>query len=243
MNKRNFWAGKSAFLKKRGNLTVMWDCQWRKQRRNLKGLQTQIGRILEMDNEKTLLGAIQKEEIFGFISCDITTPKYMIENFTRCGFCFPPVVSKRTLTEEHLSPFMKQRYRQEGKSPSETVIQTYHGRGILLMTNYAKLLLDRGIKISNVTRVVQYQPGNALSPFVDTVKRMRIEATLEGDDLKATTAKLVGNSCKYFLKLNTINSDRFQPTGRRWKMSQSTSIRSLFWMNRKSIQQCESPIS
>ena len=69
----------------------------------------------------------------------------------------------------------------------------------LLMTNYAKLLLDRGINISNVTKMVQYQPGNALSPFVDTVKRMRIEATLEGDDLKATTVKLVGNSCKYFL--------------------------------------------
>ena len=67
------------------------------------------------------------------------------------------------------------------------------------MTSYAKLLMDRGIKISNVTRMVQYQPGNALSPFVDTVKRMRIEATIEGDDLKATTAKLVGNACKYLV--------------------------------------------
>ena len=200
MNKRNFWAGKTAFLKKRGDLTVMWDCQWRRQRRNLKGLQTQIGRILENDNEETLLEAIQKDEIYGFISCDITTPKYLIEKFTRSEFNFPPIIQKKTLNEEHLSPFMKQRYRQEGKSPSETVIQTYNGQGILLMTNYAKLLLDRGIKITNVTRVVQYQPGNALSPFVATVKRMRIEATLEGDDLKATTAKLVGNSCKYFFK-------------------------------------------
>ena len=199
MNKRNFWAGKTAFLKKRGHLTVMWDCQWRKQRRNLKGLQTQIGRILEMDNEETLLEAIQKDLVFGFISCDVTTPQHLIEKFNRAGFVFPPVISKQTLTEEHLSPFMKQRYRQEGKSPSETVIQTYHGQGILLMTSYAKLLMDRGIKISNVTRMVQYQPGNALSPFVDTVKRMRIEATLEGDDLKATTAKLVGNACKYLV--------------------------------------------
>ena len=181
----------------------MWDCQWRKQRRSLKGLKTQIGRILEIDNEETLLEAIQKDEVYGFISCDIKTPLHLIERFNQCGFVFPPVISKQTLTEEHLSPFMKQRYRQEGKSPSETVIQTYHGQGILLMTNYAKLLLDRGIKISNVTKVVQYQPGNALSPFVDTVKRMRIEATLEGDDLKATTAKLVSNSCKYYISNET----------------------------------------
>ena len=41
----------------------------------------------------------------------------------------------------------------------------------------------RGFKISNDTRMVQYQSENALSPFVDTVKQMRIEATLEGDDL------------------------------------------------------------
>ena len=109
MNKRNFWAGKTAFLKKRGNLTVMWDCQWRKQRRNLKGLKTQIGRILEIDNEETLLEAIQKDEVYGFISCDITTPKHLIEKFNQAEFNFPPIISKQTLTEEHLSPFMKQR--------------------------------------------------------------------------------------------------------------------------------------
>ena len=52
---------------------------------------------------------------------------------------------------------------------------------------YSKLLMYRGFKISNVTRMVQYQSENALSPFVDTVKQMRIEATLEGDNLQATT--------------------------------------------------------
>ena len=43
--------------------------------------------------------------------------------------------------------------------------------------------MDRGFKISKVTRMMQYQSENALSLFVDTVKQMRIEATLEGDDL------------------------------------------------------------
>ena len=121
----------------------MWDCQWRKQCRSLKGLKTQIGRILEIDNEETLLEAIQKDEVYGFISCDIKTPLHLIERFNQCGFVFPPIISKQTLTEEHLSPFMKQRYRQEGKSPSESLIQTYHGQVILFMKNYEKLLLDR----------------------------------------------------------------------------------------------------
>ena len=43
--------------------------------------------------------------------------------------------------------------------------------------------MDRGFKISNVTIMLQYQSENALSSFVDTAKQMRIEATLEGDDL------------------------------------------------------------
>ena len=177
----------------------MWDCKWRKQRRYLKnkGLKTQIGRILERDNEESLLKAIQKEEVYGFIACDVTTQRELIDQFQAAGFNFPPVITKFELSEEHLSEYMKSRYDQEEKSPSETVIQRYHGQNVLLMTSTAKLFMDRGIQISNITKMVQYEPGNALSPFVDTVKRMRIEATLEGDDLKATTAKLVGNACKF----------------------------------------------
>jgi len=49
-----------------------------------------------------------------------------------------------------------------------------------------------------VQMFVQYEPGRALAPFVEKVKRMRIAATIEKDDLKAMTAKLVGNSCKFF---------------------------------------------
>ena len=198
INKRNYWIGKTAYLRKRGNLTVMWDCQWRQMLKSLPKVKTRLGRILERDTEETLLNAIKTEEVFGFISCDVETPKAQIEEFARAGFLFPPVITKRKLTEEHLSPYMKQRYASEGKSPAETVIQSYNGQDVLLMTSYAKLLMDRGIEISNVTKMVQYEPGRALAPFVEKVKAMRIEATLEGDDLKATTAKLVGNSCKYF---------------------------------------------
>ena len=183
----------------------MWDCQWRQMLKSLPKVNTRLGRILERDTEETLLNAIKTEEVFGFISCDVETPKAQIEEFARAGFLFPPVITKRKLTEEHLSPYMKQRYASEGKSPAETVIQSYHGKDVLLMTSYAKLLMDRGIKISNVTKMVQYEPGRALAPFVAKVKQMRIAATIEKDDLKATTAKLVGNSCKFFSIFIHIN--------------------------------------
>ena len=72
----------------------MWDFQWRKQCRTFKGLKTQIRRILKIDDEKTLLNAIQNDEVFKFISCDVTTPIYLIKNFSQAGFVFPPVISK-----------------------------------------------------------------------------------------------------------------------------------------------------
>ena len=177
----------------------MWDCEWRKMLKSLPKLNTRLGRILEKDTAKSLLDAIKSEEVFGFIKCDVETPKDQIEEFTNAGFLFPPVITKRKLTEEHLSPYMKGRYATEGKSPNETVIQSYNGENVLLMTSLAKLFMDRGMKISNVQMFVQYEPGRALAPFVEKVKQMRIAATIEKDDLKATTAKLVGNSCKFFI--------------------------------------------
>ena len=195
--KRENWMKKSSLLESRGTLIVMWDCKWRKILQNLPKFPTRLGRILERDSQDTLLDAIKSETVFGFIKCDIATPIEHIEEFKAAGFLFPPVISKRKLTEAHLSPYMKQRYAADCKSPAETVIQSYFGENVLLMTSLAKLYMDRGMKISNVTRFVQYEPGRALAPFVEKVKQMRIAATIEKDDLKATTAKLVGNSCKF----------------------------------------------
>ena len=53
------------------------------------------------------------------------------------------------------------------------------------------------VKVSNVTKVIQYQPGRALAPFVKKVTSMRIAAKEEKDEPKGTTAKLMGNSGKF----------------------------------------------
>merc|ERR1711911_99133 len=50
-----------------------------------------------------------------------------------------------------------------------------------------------GLKVSNVTKFVQYQPGRALAPFVKKVTEGRIAATYEKDEAKANTYKLFGN--------------------------------------------------
>ena len=46
----------------------------------------------------------------------------------------------------------------------------------------------------NITKVIQYIPGQALHPFVSKVVSMRTDAKKSGDEAKSLTAKLFGNS-------------------------------------------------
>ena len=156
-----------------------------------------LARIFNDDSESTLLEAIKTGEVFGFIIADVRTPNAIIEQHKRDGFVFPPVITRRTLTEDHLSPFMAQRYADEGRSPAETVIQSYHGDQVFLLTSLAQFYMENGLQVSNITKFIQYQPGKALKPFVNKVTSMRIAATKDGDDSKGMVAKLTGNSGKF----------------------------------------------
>ena len=64
------------------------------------------------------------------------------------------------------------------------------------MTPLVKFYHDLGLKITNVTDVIQYIPGKGLLPFAKRVVQLRSEATDEGDHAKQLTAKLFGNSGK-----------------------------------------------
>ena len=135
--------------------------------------------------------AIKEDEIFGFIRCDVTSPKAMIEKHLRSGFLFPPVITKQVIEEDMLSPLMKDLNAEESDA---TPVQTYHGKNVFLFTPLVKLYMDMDLVISNVTEVVQYFPGKCFLPFANRVVQLRSEATRDGDDAKQLTAKLFGNS-------------------------------------------------
>ena len=130
---------------------------------------TQLSRILCRDNEKTLLKAIAHDEIYGFLVCDVKTPLNLIKEYEKAGFIFPPVISRMDITEEHLSPYMRERYIEEHRKPQKTVVQTYNGKGIFVLSSMVKFWMDRGMKVSNIQKFIQYQPGCALEPFVQKV--------------------------------------------------------------------------
>ena len=130
---------------------------------------TQMGRILCRDDEESLLKAIAAGEIFGFLVCDVSTPEHLIKEYEAAGFLFPPVIQRMDITEDHLSPFMRQRYIEEQRKPQTTVVQTYNGSGVFVLSSMVQFWMERGMKITNVKKFIQYQPGCALEPFVQKV--------------------------------------------------------------------------
>ena len=183
-------------LKSRGRLVVMRECKWKEMKRRMAVKpETEMGRILLDDNESSLLKAIREDQVYGFIIGDVKTPDDVIESFG--SFLFPPLVRRFDVKHSMLSSYMMRVCEEEGISINNqppTLIQTYHGEQVMMLTTMAKLFMNRGIQISNVTKFVQYIPGRALHPFVAKVVGMRTEAKQSGDEAKSLTAKLYGNS-------------------------------------------------
>ena len=184
-------------LESQGKLIVKRECEWRCELAAMETKPiTQMARILEQDDEHSLLEVIRTGEIYGFAVCDVKCPDPVLAKYK--NFLFPPVIKHETITDDHVTGYMKHRVmEEERKLDFKTVVQVYNGEQLFLMTDIIKFYMEIGLEISNVTEFIQYVPSKILKPFVEEVVGMRIDATREGDDTKQTTAKIFGNSCKY----------------------------------------------
>ena len=205
--KRQVWEKKQQYFKSKGILHTMRECRWKEilKSGNQFPVKTPISRILHRDNEKSLLEAIENDQVFGFLKCDIHTPTEIIEADIAQGFLFPPVIQRMTLEEKHLSPYMMERYTEDRRSPAETVVQTYNASQLFVFTPVVRHYQKRGMKIRNITQFVQYQPGEIFKPFTEKVTQGRISATYEKDEAKANTFKLFGNSGNNFSYLIEVH--------------------------------------
>ena len=104
-------------------------------------------------------------------------------------------VTFKDITDEHVSDYMKERLIvNEKKIIKSTIVQTYNGKQLLLMSSLIQLYMKLGMKISNVTKFIQYVPAPVFKPFTEKVVELRVQAELVGDKAKSLTSKLFGNS-------------------------------------------------
>ena len=191
--KQNRWMKKAQALRKIGTLIAITECEW--DALILPKINTQMPRILCDDNQITLLDGILSGELYGFVTCDITTPKTLQDEFEEAGFVFPPIIRKMDLNEEHLSQYMKSRFiMRDQKVQVRTTVQTYNAQQIFLHTELIRFYNRRGLKISNITHFIQYIGGYGLKKFADQITQMRKDATYAKDETKSLSSKLFGNS-------------------------------------------------
>ena len=98
-------------MRSRGHLITIRECDWTQQLKTMTEEATHIPRILLQDNEASLLKAIQENKVYGFVTLDLDTPEKVRKDFG--SFLFPPLISRRDLTIDHLSPYMQRRIIEE----------------------------------------------------------------------------------------------------------------------------------
>ena len=168
--KRDRWEKKKAFMKKKGTLITMRSCAWKKILRSLgPNIKTEMGDILYNSNEQSLLDSIKSDRVYGFLVCDVETPKNLIESYG--DFLFPWVIKRHTVTQDILSAYTRSQCSSE--DDFETVIQCYNGKQLFILSTVAKFYMAIGVEISNVTKFIQYVPNKALQPFVNKVINLR----------------------------------------------------------------------
>ena len=199
-NMRNYdWERKKADILRLGYvLDVMWECQWNILVRDLSRDETPlIPDILKTgQNEQDILCGIRSGRLFGFIVADIDSPPHVKALMSN----FPPIITRKKIGEENLTSFMaaqvKLEYPDLKKFERETLVQCFSAKNHLIMTPLAKYYLEQGLIINNITKFVQYIPNACISPFVEHVTSMRIDAEKNNLPTKGNTAKNYGN-CGY----------------------------------------------
>ena len=189
---------KEQIMRSKGILIIKHECEWMRERKTLSSstIKTEMPRILNRnDDETSLLSAIGNGSIYGFLVADVKTDDSVIENTSK-DFLFPFIIKRMTLDASYLSPFMASQMDENKRKTyqSSTVVQGYNATQLFMLSTQAKFYLDAGMKITNVTKFIQFIQAPCLLPFVNKVIGLRTQARRSKDKPKEQTAKMIGNS-------------------------------------------------
>ena len=186
---------KKEFLQTKGEVIEMRGCEWKKKLRQLRSMASPTFPDIynKFSNEANILAGIEKDDLFGFIVADVETPPDVLEAILPLNF--PPVIHRADIDETMLSEYMQSRCdARDKKLPQTTLVQTYHGKQLMIYSPTVQFYLKLGLKVKNITKFIQFLPVRPLDKFVETITKGRIEAVKSGNDSLGTAFKIIGNS-------------------------------------------------
>ena len=185
-----------------GELILKWGCQM--DYKSFMDLNTPyLPRILrKFEKKRDIIPMIKRQEIFGFIKCDLDTPPDVIEKFKHLNF--PPITRRHIISHEMVSPYMQERLKECKRSADlPMVVNAWTGKQLMIYTPLLNLYMSLGIKISNVTKIIQYVPSKCFEQFIDKCVQGRIDAS-NISQTRANTFKVIKYILVYLNHFKTI---------------------------------------
>ena len=151
------------------------------------------GKSREGLTSEQVLKRIEDGRLFGFVECDIHVPEHRRHYFSE--MC--PIFKNVELSREDLSEHMKQFAEEENylKRPQRYLVGSLKGDKILLLTELLRWYMEKGLVVTKVYRVVEYERKALFRRFGASVTEARRAGDIDPSlKLVADTNKLIGNS-------------------------------------------------
>ena len=101
---------RSYLREKNYSIIEMWECQWKlhiPENHEIKSFVRSIYSYKLPPSFKNLPSSIRKEELFGYVPCDVRVPEKLREKFES----FPPILKNILVSLSSVSDFMKKKRR------------------------------------------------------------------------------------------------------------------------------------
>ncbi|XP_070178816.1 uncharacterized protein, partial [Littorina saxatilis] len=180
-----------------------WECEWEEEKQQNASvrefLQAHIPRHIDPFRGLAkitctdIVQAVKQGSLFGLVQCDVEVPERLRDYFSE----MPPIFKNTVVGREVIGEFMKtyaERHRLLTQ-PRKTLIGSFTGKHILLITPLLQWYLHHGLKVLDVQQVVEYRPQRCFKAFGETVSHARRQGDQDPSKaILADTFKLLGNS-------------------------------------------------
>ena len=137
--------------------------------------------------------AILNGSLFGLVQCDVHVPPHLEDTFGE----FQPIFKQALVGREDIGDFMRT-YAEKNNllsQPRQTLVASYHGKQLLLITSLLKWYIEHGLIVDNISQIVEYTPKRCFHAFGEKVTEARREGDKDANKaILAETMKLVRNA-------------------------------------------------
>ena len=176
-----------------------WECEFNKDRRENKDLDTFIREHCELPWKKgahtseKMIDFVKKDKFFGLVECSIKVPDHLKEKFIE----MTPIFKNIEVGREHISEYMKNLAETQGylPRPRRCLIGSYFGEKILLATPLLKWYVEQGLEVTEIFQAIEFKPKKCFTDLGKEVTFHRSNADSNPNlAMKGELFKLLGNS-------------------------------------------------